>query len=274
MKLGVLSLLPERLGHLATRAAGLALGEILHAVRSEASGLAVERLEGNFERHCRRHREISALVEDKLRPTQCHGIFRSDDRDQRFDFLVEIGRLADSIDQIISLRGLRIEQLTDQIPFLGLAAASKFLQPRHAAPAWRDIPVDLWHTPTASIGRDHEIAGQGELEATSRANPVNSRDRDAREIFDRLRRFLILTALPVRIFVIPGQKVLDVVTSTERISGPLEHEKPAFPILLYSANGVRKFFRHLAIESVVDLRSVEGDPSDRSFALEDDVLVL
>jgi len=169
---------------------------------------------------------------------------------------------------------LRVEQLADQIPFLGLAAAGKFLEPGDAAPAWRDVPVNLRHAPTAPIGGDDEIAGQRQLEPAAGANPVDGRDRDAGEIFDHLRGFLVLAALPIRVFVVPAQKVLDVVAGTEGIPGAAEYEKPAFAVLLHFANGVRKLIRHLAIKRVVGVRSVEGDPCDRCFPIEDDVLVL
>jgi len=68
--------------------------------------------------------------------------------------------------------------------------------------------------------------------------------------------------------------MLDVVASAKRITGASENEKAALPIHLYGVDSIRKFVRHCAIQSIVRMRPVEGDPGDRSLAFKDDVLVL
>src|SRR5487761_182958 len=260
------SVLPERLRQPAPLRSRVGMGEVLHALGREPPGPAGERLERYLEAHRAGQRQVSALIEGELGPPDGDRVLRRHHLDERPDLAVEVLGRADPVDQVVPLRGLGIEELADEVPFLSLAPAGEAGQPRHAAPARRDVPVDLGHSPPGAVGGDHEVADQGQLQAAARAHAVDGRDGDCGEVLDGLGGFLVLPRLVIRVLIGPGQEVLDVIAGAERLAGAADDEEAALPVLLHRAHGVGELVGHLAVQGVVRLRPVEGDSRDRALA--------
>src|SRR5216684_2973190 len=143
-----------------------------------------------------------------------------------------------------------------------------------SAPPWRDIPVNLGHAPSATIGGDDEIANQSQLKAAPGADPVDGGNGDRCQVLDHLRGFLILARLPIGVVLGPGQEVLNVISGAEGITGPAKNEEPAVAIALYRPYRLGQLVRHLAVQGVVRLRTIESDRRDRMVAAEQNLLVV
>jgi hypothetical protein len=217
--------------------------------------------------------EVRPLVHDELRATDGVGVLGEHHLAERLHLAIEARRHADPIDQAVPLRRGRVEERADQIPFLRLTTSDESGETRRAAPPGCDVPVDLGHPPARTVGGDHEVADERQLEAASGADAVHGSDRHRRQILDDLHGLLVEPHLPVAVVALPLVEFLDVVARAEGPASTAQDHDPAFSVVAYLADRPIELGGELSIEGVVDLRAVERDRGDAPATVEEHLSV-
>lgn len=119
------------------------------------------------------------------------------------------------------------------------------------------------------MGGDDEVADQGELQAASRADPVDSRDSDRHEVVDDIHGFLIHADVPGTVIGGEVKEAFDVVAGAEGVARSAQDQHPAVTVDGNIFDGRVEFCRDFLIEGVVDLGAVQCDCGDRAVVAHD-----
>jgi hypothetical protein len=127
-----------------------------------------------------------------------------------------------------------------------------------------DVRVDLRHAPPGAVGGNDEIAHQGQPQATAGAHAVNSGDRNGYQVVDHRDGLLIDPDLPNEICWLPVVELLHVITRAQNVSpAPAKDHDATPPVDGDLLDRGVELGRHLTIERVVTLRTVQRDRRDR-----------